>query len=192
MRTNGGKPRRTSSRRNRMAGAKAVLQCLACVGLAAAPFCDAQGDIFKCTDASGRILYSDSPCPGGTRGEVVVPSDSSPIPAPGAPAPQRNGAPVSRVAADEPAQQAGSRYELSVNERQRIVNLEQVQRAAENAEKRQAAGMEIDETRRGTVGRMSYDDLRRKDGYWVDLGNLDQRRRVAAVQQLAALFAAYR
>jgi hypothetical protein len=104
--------------------------------------------------------------------------------------PERNVAPASRVAADEPAQQAG-RYELSVNERQRIVNLEQVQRTADNTEKRQAARMEIDETRRGTVARMSYDDLRRKDGYWVDLGNLDQRRRGVAVQQLAALFAAY-
>ena len=95
------------------------------------------------------------------------------------------------TATNEPAQQAGDRYEPSVNERQRIVNLEQVQRTGDNAEKRQAARMEIDETRRGTAARMSYDDLRRKDGYWVDLGNLDQRRRAVAVRQLAALFAAY-
>lgn len=191
MRTKSGSPRRASSRRGRTALAAAMLQCAACVGLAAAPFCHAQGAIFKCTDASGRILYSDAPCPGGSRGEVVVPSDSSPIPATGAPAPQRNGTAAVRTATDEPAQQAGDRYEPSVNERQRIVNLEQVQRAGDNAEKRQAARLEIDETRRGTVARMSYDDLRRKDGYWVDLGNLDQRRRAVAVQQLAALFAAY-
>ncbi|HET8876923.1 MAG TPA: DUF4124 domain-containing protein [Casimicrobiaceae bacterium] len=168
-----------------------MLQCAACAGLAAAPFGDAQGTIFKCTDASGRILYSDAPCPGGSRGEVVAPDENSPIPATSAPAPQRNGAAAVRTATDEPAQQAGDRYEPSVNERQRIVNLEQVQRAGDNAEKRQAARMEIDETRRGTVARMSYDDRRRKDGYWVDLGNLDQRRRAVAVQQLAALFAAY-
>ena len=191
MRTKSGNPRRASSRQGRTALATAMLQCAACVGLAAAPFGDAQGAIFKCTDASGRILYSDAPCPGGSRGEVVVPSDSSPIPATSAPAPQRNGAAAVGTATNEPAQQAGDRYEPSVNERQRIVNLEQVQRTGDNAEKRQAARMEIDETRRGTAARMSYDDRRRKDGYWVDLGNLDQRRRAVAVQQLAALFAAY-
>jgi hypothetical protein len=168
-----------------------MLQCLVSASVAAAGLCAAQGNVFKCTDAFGRILYSDAPCPGGMRGEVVVPRDSSPIPAPGPPAPEGNGIPASRAAGGAPALPAAVRYDLSLNERQRIANLEQVERTADNAEKRQAARMEIDETRRGTVARMSYGDLRKKDGYWVDLGNLDPRRRVVAVQQLAALFAAY-
>jgi hypothetical protein len=191
MPRNSGNGRRVSSRRRRFALAKTTLRCLLSMTVAAAGLCGAQGNVFKCTDAFGRILYSDAPCPGGMRGEVVVPRDSSPIPAPGARAPERNGIPASRAAGEAPALPAADRYDLSVNERQRITNLEQVERTADNAEKRQAARMEIDETRRGTVARMSYADLRKKDGYWVDLGNLDQRRRVVAVQQLAALFAAY-
>jgi len=174
----------------RAALAQVTLRCLAALAVAAALASSADAELFKCTGADGRILYSDSPCPTGSRSETIQPNDNSPLAAK-APAPPEDVRLAPPVPAGKRSAQVASRYELSVNERQRVANLEQVQRAADNDEKRQAARMEIQEIQRGTMARMSYEDLRRKDGYWIDLGNLDPKRRQAAVQQLADLFAAH-
>ena len=185
--------------------ARRIGRAVACIGIAGVVACNADAEIFKCTSADGRILYSDAPCPANSRGEVVVPNDNSPMPAPKSPPPDSpapapkspppgSGASPSSPAmpdAQPPVPRSAGRYELSVNERQRVANLEQVQRAADNDEKREAARIEIQEIRRGTLARMSYEDQRRKDGYWVDLGNLDRKRRLAAVRQLSDLFASY-
>lgn len=196
--------RNASRRPSGDALARVILRAIACIGLAATAVCNADAEIFKCKDADGRILYSDSPCPGGSQGEVLVPNDSSPVPAAKSPPPEANRSPAPAAPSDarqpataasdgrQAADSTSASYELSANERQRIANLEQVQRAADNAEKREAARMEIQEIRRGTVARMSYQDQRRKDDFWVDLGNLDPQRRVVAVRQLADLFAGYR
>lgn len=172
--------------------ARWVLGCMLCGAIAAGHAPAADAEIFKCKTPDGRILYSDSPCPGG--GGEILPDESLPLPvappAPPAPA-ERNHVANGPAATRNDMPRASGRYEMSANERQRIVNLEQMQRAADNGEKRQAAHMEIVEIQRGTVARMSYEDLRRKDGYWVDLGNLERRRRIVAVQQLTDLFAAY-
>jgi uncharacterized protein DUF4124 len=163
------------------------------MAVAALVACNAHAEIFKCTSADGRILYSDVPCPASSRGEVIVPDDNAPIPAPKPRPPEAAAPPPSRVTSDgQPVAATTGGYELSLNERQRIGNLEQMQRSADNAEKRDAARMEIQEIRRGTLARMSFEDQRRKDGFWVDLGNLDRQRRIVAVRQLTDLFAAYR
>lgn len=182
---------RNASSRQRAAPARA-LRCLACAAIGFALASSAAAEVFKCIDASGRVLYSDAPCPGGSHGEVIPMTDNAPAPAAKAPAPERDATPAGAAPPAPPPQPAGGRYDLSVNERQRVANLEQVQRSADNGEKREAARMEIREIQRGTLARMSYEDLRKKDAYWVDLGNPDAGKRQAAVQQLAALFAAYR
>lgn len=175
----------------RAALARSTLGCVLCAGIALWQPSAADAEIFKCKSPDGRILYSDSPCPGGG-GEILIPDENLPIPVAKPATTGRNaGAPGAPAAPRADTVRAAGGYELSMNERQRVANLEQVQRSGDNDEKRQAARMEIAEIQRGTVSRMSSQDLRRKDGYWVDLGNLDQRRRGIAVQQLAQLFAGY-
>jgi hypothetical protein len=166
----------------------------ACIAVVALGVSDAGAEIFKCTSADGRVLYSDAPCPPSSRGEVVVPNDNSPIPAPKSPPPDAGTSPAPPAMPDTKAPTPATQgtYQLSLNERQRIVNLEQVQRSADNDEKREAAQIEIREIRRGTLARMSYEDQRRKDAFWVDLGNIDRKRRITAVRQLSDLFASYR
>jgi 50S ribosomal subunit-associated GTPase HflX len=84
-------------------------------------------------------------------------------------------------------------YELSYSERQRIANLEQIEKlTTAYREQRQAATLEIANIRRGVVARMSADDLVKKDQYWADLSRLEAERRRAAASQLVNLFAAYR
>ena len=189
---------------------RGIARALACIGVATVAACNAHAEIFKCTSVDGRILYSDAPCPPSSRGEVIVPDDNSsiaapkprpeaaPSPRPGpevqpAPKPRPEVAPSPRPGPEvQPVAAAASDYDLSLNERQRVGNLEQIQRSADNAEKREAARMEIQEIRRGTLARMSLEDQRKKDGVWADLGNVDRQRRIVAVRQLADLFAAYR
>jgi len=124
--------------------------------------------------------------------------EAAPPPRPGpevqpAPKPRPEVAPSPRPGPEvQPVAAAASDYDLSLNERQRVGNLEQIQRSADNAEKREAARMEIQEIRRGTLARMSLEDQHKKDGVWADLGNVDRQRRIVAVRQLADLFAAYR
>jgi len=189
---------------------RGIARALACIGVATVAACNAHAEIFKCTSVDGRILYSDAPCPPSSRGEVIVPDDNSsiaapkprpeaaPSPRPGpevqpAPKPRPEVAPSPRPGPEvQPVAAAASDYDLSLNERQRVGNLEQIQRSADNAEKREAARMEIQEIRRGTLARMSLEDQHKKDGVWADLGNVDRQRRIVAVRQLADLFAAYR
>ena len=189
---------------------RGIARALACIGVATVAACNAHAEIFKCTSVDGRILYSDAPCPSSSRGEVIVPDDNSsiaapkprpeaaPSPRPGpevqpAPKPRPEVAPSPRPGPEvQPVAAAASDYDLSLNERQRVRNLEQIQRSADNAEKREAARMEIQEIRRGTLARMSLEDQHKKDGVWADLGNVDRQRRIVAVRQLADLFAAYR
>ena len=163
---------------------------VACVVAAALHGGAVDAEIFKCKGPGGRVLYGDSPCPGGG-GEVLTLDENPPAPPGAPPAANRNPElPVVSPRMRPEAPRAPVRYELSANERQRIVSLEQVQRSGDNSEKREAARMEIDEIRRGVLARMSFEDRRRKDGYWTDLDNIDRRRRIVAVEQLADLFAA--
>jgi hypothetical protein len=165
---------------------------LAIVGIAivALHAAAADAEIFKCKGPGGRVLYSDSPCPGGG-GEILTLTEGSVIPFAKPPTADPDAeTPNAPPRLRDDAPRAAGRYQPSANERQRIVDLERVQHTADNGEKREAARIEIDEIRRGVMARMSYEDRRRMDGYWVDLGNADRRRRVAAVQQLADLFAA--
>ena len=85
----------------------------------------------------------------------------------------------------------GAVYELSYGDRQRIADLEQVRNASSHGEARESATLEISSIRRGGLARMSYDDLRRKDEYWGDLGSSDPDRRRVAAMQLADLLARY-
>jgi hypothetical protein len=90
-----------------------------------------------------------------------------------------------------PVDRGSGIYELSYGDRQRIADLEQVRNASAHGEARESATLEISSIRRGTLARMSYDDLRRKDDYWGDLGSSDPDRRRVAAMQLADLLARY-
>jgi hypothetical protein len=169
------------------------LPLLAAIGLLVASA--ASADVYKCKGAQGQVTYSESPCPGqpSVKMELRPPVENRdpqpPASAAGAPAPAgvANAAP----AAPAVAPSTGG-YELSYSDRQRIANLEQIERTTSaHREQRQSATLEILNIRRGTVARMSVGDLVKKDNYWADLGKLDVDRRRAAASQLANLFASY-
>lgn len=167
---------------------------LAAIGVFAASW--AAADVYKCTGPQGQVTYSESPCPGqpSVRMDVRPPSDNRearrpPDPVPPAMAPP--GAAAIAVPAVTPTPAPGG-YELSYSERQRIANLEQIEKlTTAYREQRQAATLEIANIRRGVVARMSADDLVKKDQYWADLSRLEAERRRVAASQLANLFAAY-
>jgi hypothetical protein len=154
-------------------------------------------DVYKCTGPQGQVTYSESPCPGqpSVRLDVRSPTDNrddrrptdgaEPAAAPTGPA--AGGAPPAASATQKPGG-----YELSFSERQRIANLEQIERmSTAYREQRQAATLEIANIRRGVVARMSAEDLAKKDQYWADLSRLEVERRRVAASQLAKLFANY-
>ncbi|MEO8536512.1 MAG: DUF4124 domain-containing protein [Betaproteobacteria bacterium] len=149
--------------------------------------------VYKCTDDGGHVTYSEAPCPGqpSVRMDLKdVIEDRQPARA-ATPGVATQAPPDSSASASSPAA-AGNGYELSYSDRQRIANLEQVERrTTAYPEQRRSAALEIRSIRRGTIGRMSADDLRKKDNYWVDLGSLDADKRRTAAAQLANLFAAY-
>ena len=169
------------------------LPLLAAIGLLVASA--ASADVYKCKGPQGQVTYSESPCPGqpSVKMELRSPVENRdpqpPVSAAvtAAPAGVANAAPA--VPAVAPS--TGG-YELSYSDRQRIANLEQIERTTSaHREQRQSATLEILNIRRGTVARMSAGDLVKKDNYWADLGKLDADRRRAAASQLANLFASY-
>lgn len=155
-------------------------------------------DVYKCTGPQGQVTYSESPCPGqpSVRLDVRSPTDNrddrrgsdGAQPAPTAAGAAPSGASPSAASST----QKSSGYELSFSERQRIANLEQIERmSTAYREQRQAATLEIANIRRGVVSRMSAEDLAKKDEYWADLSRLEAERRRVAASSLANLFANY-
>ena len=169
------------------------LPLLAAIGLVVASA--ASADVYKCKGPQGQVTYSESPCPGqpSVKMELRPPVENRDPQPPASPA--VTGAPVG-VANAAPATPAvvplTGGYELSYSDRQRIANLEQIERTTSAyAEQRRSASLEIRNIRSGALARMSADDLVKKDDYWADLGKLDADRRRAAAAQLANLFANY-
>jgi hypothetical protein len=169
------------------------LPLLAAIGLIVASA--ASADVYKCKGPQGQVTYSEAPCPGqpSVKMELRTPvenRDPQPLapPVPGA-SPAVSGAPSAPAPA---AAVANGGYELSYSDRQRIANLEQIERTTSAyAEQRRSATLEIRTIRSGALARMSADDRAKKDSYWADLGKLDVDRRRAAASQLANLFASY-
>jgi hypothetical protein len=169
------------------------LPLLAAIGLVVASA--ASADVYKCKGPQGEVTYSESPCPGqpSVKMELRPPVESRDPQPPASTAARAGAANVS------PATPAGSAvappaggYELSYSDRQRIANLEQLERTTSAyVEQRRSAALEIRNIRSGTLARMSADDLRKKDNCWADLGKLEADRRRAAAEQLANLFASY-
>jgi len=172
------------------------LPLLAAIGLLVASA--ASADVYKCKGPQGQVTYSESPCPGqpSVKMELRPPvenRDPQPPASPAVPAPPAG---VANTAPVTPAAPAGAPstggYELSYSDRQRIANLEQIERTTSAyVEQRRSAALEIRNIRSGTLARMSAGDLVKKDNYWADLGKLDADRRRAAASQLANLFASY-
>ena len=168
------------------------LPLLAAIGLLVASAADA--DVYKCMGPQGQVTYSESPCPGqpSVKMELRPPVENRDPP----PAPAAATAGIANAAPAAPsvpavAPPAGG-YELSYSDRQRIANLEQIERTTSAyVEQRRSAALEIRNIRSGTLARMSSDDLVKRDNYWADLGKLDADRRRAAAAQLANLFASY-
>jgi hypothetical protein len=154
----------------------------------------AGADVFKCKGPQGEVTYSDSPCPGqpSVKMDLRPPvEDRNPRPAAG-PAPAVPGAPIAAPSAALANAPASNGYELSYSDRQRIANLEQIERTTSAyREQRLSAALEIRYIRLGTLARMSADDRAKTDNYWADLGKLDADRRRIAAAQLADLFASY-
>jgi len=155
-------------------------------------------DVYKCTGPQGQVTYSESPCPGqpSVRLDVRPPTDNRDDRRPsGSAQPAAAAASTAASAAMPPGASAAlppTGYELSFSERQRIANLEQIERmSTAYREQRQAATLEIANIRRGVVARMSAEDLAKKDQYWGDLSRLEAERRRVAASQLANLFASY-
>jgi hypothetical protein len=172
------------------------LPLLAAIGLHVASAASAA--VYKCKGPQGQVTYSESPCPGqpSVKMELRPPVENRDPQPPAsaavtaAPAGVANAAPAMPAApAVEPS--TGG-YELSYSDRQRIANLEQIERTTSAyAEQRRSATLEIRIIRSGALARMSAGDLVKKDNYWADLGKLDADRRRAAASQLANLFASY-
>jgi len=169
---------------------RASLPTLVFAVMLAQPAATLAADVYKCTGPQGQVTYSESPCPGqpSVRLDVRPPTDI------GQPATTATGAAASGAAPPPAASapQKSSGYELSFSERQRIANLEQIERmSTAYREQRQAATLEISNIRRGVLARMSPEDLAKKDQYWADLSRLEAERRRVAASQLVNLFASY-
>ena len=172
------------------------LPLLAAIGLLVASA--ASADVYKCKGPQGQVTYSESPCPGqpSVKMELRPPVENRDPQPPASPAVPAAQAGVANAAPVTPAAPAGvpstGGYELSYSDRQRIANLEQIERTTSAyVEQRRSAALEIRNIRSGTLARMSAGDLVKKDNYWADLGKLDADRRRAAASQLANLFASY-
>jgi len=172
------------------------LPLLAAIGLLVASA--ASADVYKCKGPQGQVTYSESPCPGqpSVKMELRPPVENRDPQPPASPAVPAAQAGVANAAPVTPAAPAGAPstggYELSYSDRQRIANLEQIERTTSAyVEQRRSAALEIRNIRSGTLARMSAGDLVKKDNYWADLGKLDADRRRAAASQLANLFASY-
>lgn len=154
----------------------------------------ASAEVFECTGPHGHVTYSDAPCPGesSVRLDLKEPvEDLNPRRPSVAPVTVPRPSAVAAAAAPAAERRNGS-YELSYGDRQRIANLEQVERnPSAYPEQRQAATLEIFNIRRGAVARMSSDDLRKKNDYWTDLESIEANRRQVGASQLANLFASY-
>jgi len=156
-------------------------------------------DVYKCTGPQGQVTYSESPCPGqpSVRLDVRPPTDNRDDRRPsdnGQAATTATGTAASGGAPPTApsAAQKPNGYELSFSERQRIANLEQIEKmSTAYREQRQAATLEIANIRRGVLARMSAEDLAKKDQYWADLSRLEAERRRVAASQLVNLFATY-
>lgn len=167
------------------------LPLLAAIGLLVASA--ASADVYKCKGPQGQVTYSESPCPGqpSVKMELRPPVENRDPQPPASPAVPAAPAGVANAAPVTPAPSTGG-YELSYSDRQRIANLEQIERTTSAyVEQRRSAALEIRNIRSGTLARMSAGDLVKKDNYWADLGKLDADRRRAAASQLANLFASY-
>ena len=174
------------------------LPLLAAIGLLVASAANA--DVYKCKGPQGQVTYSESPCPGqpSVKMDLRPPIENRDPQPPAAPAVTASPTGVSAAAAPAAitpsavvAPSTGG-YELSYSDRQRIANLEQIERTTSAyTEQRRSAALEIRNIRSGTLARMSAADLVKKEGYWADLGNLDADRRRTAALQLANLFASY-
>jgi len=163
------------------------------------PWATFAADVYKCTGPQGQVTYSESPCPGqpSVRLDVRPPTDNRDDRRPsdnGQAATTATGTAASGGAPPTApsAAQKPNGYELSFSERQRIANLEQIEKmSTAYREQRQAATLEIANIRRGVLARMSAEDLAKKDQYWADLSRLEAERRRVAASQLVNLFATY-
>lgn len=173
---------------------RASLPMLVFAVVLAQPAATLAADVYKCTGPQGQVTYSESPCPGqsSVRLDVRSPTDNRDDRRPGDNGQSATGTAASGAAPPTAAGAPQSGYELSFSERQRIANLEQIERmSTAYREQRQAATLEIANIRRGVLARMSAEDLAKKDQYWADLSRLEAERRRVAASQLANLFANY-
>ena len=162
----------------------------------------ASAQLFKCRDAAGRIVYSDTRCEASASGSAlkVVPNSAPDPRAPAAPpAPAPTSVTAKPAGAAEPPPAAGSGaaggsaipapYELTGADRERIRSLEMtLASAGASAEQKQGAQLEIHSIRSGREGRLTRDDRDLRESLSVDLGSLDRKKRADALRRIRELY----
>lgn len=160
----------------------------------------ASAQLFKCRDATGRIVYSDTRCEASSSGSAlkVVPNSAPDPRAPAAP-PAPASVTAKPAGATEALPAAGygagggsaspAPHELTSADRERIRSLEMtLASAGASAEQKQGAQLEIHSIRSGREGRLTRDDRDLRESLSVDLGSLDRKKRADALRRIRELY----
>ena len=187
-------------KKNRLYPAAALAAALACGG--------ASAQLYKCTDANGKTVFSDSKCDAAAAPIKVTPMSTTPSEREkamaedaakkvedGKKAAERKQL-VDDIAAETAKRMGGTgapaaaqAYEMTGADRERIRELEmQASSQGANAEQKRAAQMQIARIRRGADARMSSSDRAERDALMTDLHSTDKAKRAKAMNELQSRY----
>lgn len=172
---------------------------LAAIALLAPALAGAQ--LYKCKDANGRTVYSDSRCEAAATGSLKVTPNSSTLSerekadlaareaqqAEAGKAPAAPAAPAAGPAGSRPG-----RYQLTSSDKDRIRDLEVSQgRLGASSEQKAAASLELSSIRSGQDARMSAEQRSRRDAMHTDLVSADAKKRKDTLNALRTLYSEF-
>jgi hypothetical protein len=170
---------------------------------------NASAQLYKCTDANGKTVFSDSKCDAASAPLKVTPMGTTPSEREKAKAEEaakkaedaKKGAErkqlvddiaeetARRMGGPRPAAAAAAPYEVTGADRERIRELEmQSSSQGANAEQKRAAQMQIARIRRGADARMSSSDREHRDALMTDLTSTDKAKRSKAMDELQSRY----
>jgi hypothetical protein len=170
----------------------------------------ASAQLYKCTDANGKTVFSDSKCDAAAAPLKVTPMATTPSEREkamaeesakkteeGKKAAERKQL-VDEIASETARRMGGSGavpaappppYELTGADRERIRELElQAGSTGAHPEQKRAAQMQISRIRRGADARMSSADRQERDSLMTDLASADKARRTRAMSELQSRY----
>jgi hypothetical protein len=187
---------------NRLYPAAALAAALACSA--------ASAQLYKCTDANGKTVFSDSKCDAAAAPIKVTPMGTTPSEREKSMAEEaaKKAEDAKKAAerkqlvddiASETARRVGGTgappaaaaqpYEMTTADRERIRELEmQASSQGANAEQKRAAQMQIARIRRGADARMSSSDRAERDALMTDLHSTDKAKRTRAMNELQSRY----